>query len=81
MSKRNKQKNDDPGISFTNMDVPGMPWHDRKGKTKDRERAEQLSKKERKAVMWAGLLRVLPTILIMIFSFSLAILLVYFWLS
>jgi len=78
MSKKSKKKFEDPGISFTNMDVPGMPWYDKKAG--NRENIE-LTKKERRAIVRGALLRTIPALLIIAFSFTLAFLLIYLWLS
>ena len=84
MSKKEKKKREkfvDPGISFTDMDVPGMPWYDRKVRRGVQADKIHLSKKEQRSVMWGVFKRTIPMVLAIAASFTLAALLVYLWLS
>jgi len=80
MNKKDKKKFEDSGVSFTNMNVPGMPWYDKKAKRGAHEEIN-LTRKERRAIIWGALLRTLPALLVIAFSFTLAFLLMYLWLS
>jgi len=80
MNKKGKKKFEDPGVSFADMNVPGMPWYDKKAKNGGREDID-LTRKERRAIIWGALLRTLPALLVIVFSFTLAFLIVYLWLS
>lgn len=78
MSKKKKKKYVDDGHTIYNMDVSGFKWHDRKVKNKNKI---DLSKKEKSAMIRAAFAAYLPKVLIILVGFSLAILLLYFWLK
>ena len=81
MSKKDKNRDDDPGVSFTNMDVPGMPWNARnKNKPGGTDDRLQLTRKERRAAVWGMFLRSLPVLFSVIFGFTLTFLIVWLWL-
>ncbi len=79
MSKeKKKRKYVDDGHTIYNMDVDGLKWHDKKKKNKD---YLDLNKKERFAMLKAAFAVYLPKLLIILLGFTLAIILLYFWLS
>ncbi len=79
MSKeKKKRKYVDDGHTIYNMDVDGFKWHDKKKKNKDHL---DLNKKERFAMLKAAFAVYLPKLLIILLGFTLAIILLYFWLS
>ncbi len=76
MKDKNKKKYIDDGHTIYNMNVDGMPNR----KIKNSENIS-LTKKERRALIKAALLHYLPILLGVIICFSIAILIIYFWLN
>jgi len=79
--KKSKKKIEhiDPGISYTNMNVPGMRHYEKNkhngtGKIK-------LSKEERRNILRSGLKAMLPKIAALVLGFLLAFGLVALWLG
>ena len=70
-----KEKYHDDGHTIYNMDVEGMPHRRRHNKT-----GIELTKEERRALVKAGFLHYLPIIFVIMLSFGLTLLLIYFWL-
>lgn len=77
MGKKKKDEYVDDGHTIYNMDIDGFRWHDRKVK---KENKAEVSKKERRAMIRAAYKSYLPSILIVLAGFSLAVVLIYFWL-
>ncbi len=75
---RKKQKYVDDGHTIYNMDIEGFKWHDKKQKQSGQL---NLSKRERFAMTRAAFTVYLPRVLILLLSFSLAVVLLYFWLK
>jgi len=79
--KPKKKYDDDPGISFTNMDVPGMRWHDKKERRRNDDISNaNFSKQERRRILKEGIIRFLPKFISIIFGFTAAFLLISLWL-
>ena len=80
--KDKKQKFVDPGISFTNMNVPGMPYNKHMKHADDAKVQEQkFTASERRKIVWAGFKRFAPMILIIAASFTLVAVLMWLWLG
>ncbi|MCL2847759.1 MAG: hypothetical protein FWE13_03300 [Firmicutes bacterium] len=76
-SKKEKKVFDDPGISYTNMNVPGMRYYD---KHKDNPGSQiQLSKRERRRLIRAGFLSMMPRLILMVLGFSMSFFIVMLW--
>lgn len=78
---KNKKKKDeyiDDGHTIYNMDVEGFKWHDNKVKNKN---SIYVTKEEKKLLIKAALKSYLPKMLIILLGFTLAIILIYFWLN
>jgi len=75
--KKKKKDFDDPGISYTDMNVPGMRFYDKHRYSRSRI---EFSKKERRQLIRAAFLRILPMLIIGILGFTLAFILVALWL-
>ena len=81
VSKKDKKKFEDPGVSFTNMDVPGMRWHDKKERRRNDDISNaNFSKQERRRIMKEGIIRFLPKFVCMILGFAAAFLILALWL-
>lgn len=83
MGKKKKKYDDDSGFTIVNMNVEGMPGYlkpEHKKNLEDLERLK-LTKKERLAMIFGGLVAVLPVLLIFIVSFILVFLFAYLWLA
>lgn len=79
MAKKNKKDEYvDDGHTIYNMDIEGFKWHDKKVKNQN---GLNLSFKERMMLIFAAYKSYLPTLLIMIVGFTLAILLICLWLN
>ncbi len=78
MKKEKKKKYVDDGHTIYNMDIDGFKWHDRKLKN---ENKIGLNKKEKFAMIRAAFSAYFPKVFIILVGFSLAILLLYFWLK
>lgn len=78
MTKKNKKEYIDDGHTIYNMDVEGFKWHDKKVKDK---KNIVLSKRERLMLILSAYKSYLPKLFIIIFAFSLVIVLLYFWLK
>lgn len=77
MKKEKKEKYIDDGHTIYNMDIEGFKWHDRKVKNGQNL---NLTRKERRALIFAAWLSYLPKFIFVIVGFSLAAILIYFWL-
>ena len=77
-NKKKKDKYIDDGHTIYNMDVEGFKWHDNKIKNKNRI---YVSKEERRLLIKAALKTYIPKFLIILLGFTLAIILLYFWLN
>lgn len=78
---KNKKKKDeyiDDGHTIYNMDVEGFKWHDNKVKNKN---SIYVTKVEKRLLIKAALKSYLPKMLIILLGFTLAIILIYFWLN
>lgn len=78
---KNKKKKDeyiDDGHTIYNMDVEGFKWHDNKVKNKN---SIYVTKEEKRLLIKAALKSYLPKMLIILLGFTLAIILIYFWLN
>lgn len=73
--KKKKQKYIDDGHTIYNMDVDGMPHRIPKN-----ESGVNLTKAERRAAIWAAFLHFLPIFIGVLACFTIAYLLIYFWL-
>ncbi len=73
--KKKKQKYVDDGHTIYNMDVDGMPHRISKNKT-----GVGLTKAERRAAILAAFLHFLPIFIGVLVCFTIAYLLIYFWL-
>lgn len=75
--KKKKQKFIDDGRTIYNMDVDGMP-HRRK---KEDPNGVYLTKAERRAAIIAAILHFMPILFLVIFCFTIVMVLLYFWLK
>ena len=78
MSKKDKKKKVkyiDDGHTIYNMNVEGM-----RGYKKSSESADYIDKHEKRILIWAAFKAYAPKLLIVILGFTLAIILIYFWL-
>ena len=78
---KNKKKKDeyiDDGHTIYNMDVEGFKWHDNKVKNKN---SIYVTKEEKRLLIKAALKSYLPKMLIILLGFTVAIILIYFWLN
>ena len=78
MKKEKKEKYIDDGHTIYNMDVEGFKWHDRRVKNGQNL---NLTRKERRALIFAAWIAYLPKFIFVILGFSLAAILIYFWLK
>lgn len=78
MSKKKKQKYVDDGHTIYNMNVEGMRGYQKKIENKDNI---YVNKKEKHAMIKAAFMAYIPKALIMLLSFALAAILLYFWLK
>ena len=76
--KKEKEKYVDDGHTIYNMDVEGFKWHEKKVKNKQNL---SLTRKERRALIFAALISYLPKFLFVLIGFGLAGILIYFWLK
>lgn len=78
-----KKYDDDPGYTVIDMNVEGMPGYVKPEHKKNRREIAQLNltKKERRAIFWGGVLAMLPMALIIIGSFAAMALLAWLWLK
>lgn len=76
MSKKHKEKYIDDGHTIYSMDVDA-DW----STYKEKKQAGYFSKEERKTLINAALKAYFPKLLIVLFGFGLAIVLIYFWLK
>ena len=85
MDKKKKKTEyaDDPGISFTNMNVPGMPYNKHAKKLEDvqKPQKQKFTGKEKRQLIGASFVRLLPILLVVVGAFSIAALLMWGWLS
>ena len=77
MKKKTKKEYYDDGHTIYNMDVDGFKWHDKKKK----EASSNVDEKDRWALIKSAYKAFLPKLLIIILAFTLAIVLIYFWLK
>ena len=75
MKRKNKPKYIDDGHTIYNMDVDGMPH--RRVQSNDNL---NVTKKEKRAMIRAALLRYLPILGLVILAFSVTMLLIFWWL-
>lgn len=75
MKRKNKPKYIDDGHTIYNMDVDGMP--NRRVQSNDNL---NVTKKEKRAMIKAALLRYLPILGLVILAFSVTMLLIFWWL-
>ena len=75
MKRKNKPKYIDDGHTIYNMDVDGMPH--RRVQSNDKL---NVTKKEKRAMIKAALLRYLPILGLVILAFSVTMLLIFWWL-
>lgn len=82
MSKK-KTRDDDSGFSYTDMNVKGAPWYKEPNAEKNRKalESERLSRKEQRAVIWSGFLRMLPILAIAVLSITIAFVLMWLWMK
>lgn len=73
--KKKKVKYIDDGHTIYNMNVEGM-----RGYKKPKGDEVYLDKKEKRMLVWAAFKAYTPKLLIILVGFTLAILLIYFWL-
>lgn len=77
-NKKKKVEYIDDGHTIYNMDVEGLKWHDNKIKNEDRV---YVTKEDKKLLIKAAIKSYLPKMLIVLLGFTLAIILIYFWLN
>lgn len=77
MGKKKKDEYIDDGHTVYNMDIEGFRWHDRKARNANKT---EISKKERRALIRSAYKSYLPPVLMILLGFSLAAVLLYFWL-
>lgn len=75
MKTKKKEKFIDDGHTIYNMDIDGMP---KRSSNKGNEIG--LTRKERRALIIAALLHFIPILIGIVVCFSLAMLIIYFWL-
>lgn len=76
--KKKKDEYIDDGHTIYNMDIEGFKWHDNKIKNKD---SVYVTKEDKKLLIKAALKSYIPKMLIVLLGFTLAIILIYFWLN
>ena len=87
MSKKNNQNNEQEDqykdVTFANMNVEGFRWHKDKHEQKRLTEYEQigLTKKEKRAIIRAAFLNMLPTFLCAMCGFAATMILIYLWLT
>jgi len=85
MAKKQKEKIDDPGISFTNMNAPGMPggYTPRAGdKEKNSQKGQKkISAREKRKLIRQSFARFLLPLVATLVGFGLMFLLLMWWLS
>ena len=77
-NKKKKVEYIDDGHTIYNMDVEGFKWHDNKIKNEDRV---YVTKEDNTLLIKAAIKSYLPKMLIVLLGFTLAIILIYFWLN
>jgi len=85
MAKNRKNKNEKDeyaDVTIANMNVEGFAWHKDEQETKRLTEYEQLglTKKEKRAIIKAAYLNMLPTFLSALCGFTITIILIYLWL-
>ena len=75
--KKKKDEYIDDGHTVYNMDIEGFRWHDRKARNANKT---EISKKARRALIRSAYKSYLPPVLMILLGFSLAAVLLYFWL-
>jgi hypothetical protein len=87
MCKPNKKRNRDKqfvddGSTIADMNVKGMPWYRSAKEMKAKKALDELvvTSKERRAMIYGAFLAYLPVVLIIIASYSLVFVLLYFFL-
>ncbi len=76
MSKKEKQKYVDDGHTIYDMNVDAK-W----SKDRSNNKSIPVPKEERRMLIKAAFLAYIPKLLLVLFSFGLAIVLIYFWLK
>lgn len=76
--KKNKKKFVDDGRTIYNMNVEGFRWYDKK---KRNENKIYVDKDDRNALIKAAFLSYLPIVIIILIGFTVAALLIFFWLK
>lgn len=76
-----KRADYDDGRTVADMNVEGMPWYRSKKARKNGKEVSQLdlSRKERRAVVWAGVKAVLPAAICAVAGMTAAIIIVALW--
>ncbi|MFA6661581.1 MAG: hypothetical protein WCS56_00945 [Bacilli bacterium] len=82
MKNKKKKKKEIDDVSYTDMNVDGFSWYEDKNTKKKKKELNnlQITKRERRAIILAGIQSYLPFFLIFLVSFCLAFLLLYLWL-
>lgn len=88
MSKKNNPNNNEKedeykDVTFANMNVEGFRWHKDEHEQKRLTEYEQigLTKKEKRAIIKAAFLNMLPTFLCAMCGFAATMILIYLWLT
>lgn len=84
MSKKDKQQNQplDEETTFADMNVDGFRWYNPSKKSDDASKEPvHLTRKERRAIMKAGFVAVLPVVGIVAVAFTIVFLLAKLWLG
>ena len=81
--KKNEQEDKYDNVTFANMNVEGFRWHKDEQEQKRLTEYEQigLTKKEKRAIIKAAFINMLPTFLCAICGFAATMLLIYLWLT
>lgn len=79
--KPRKQDDLDMETTFADMNVPGMPWYDRGRKKRKEGEDLQVTRKEKRAMLRAGFLALIPYILGVAGMFLLLFVVMSLWLK
>lgn len=82
MSKKKKKEDEFNNATIANMNVEGFAWHQdyQEEKRVNDYQKIQLTKKEKRAIIKAAFLNLLPTFICIACGFTITMLLIFLWL-
>ncbi len=80
MKNKKEEEFKDDGRSIANMNIDGFSWYN-KNKSLDSKQQIILTKKEKKAIYKAMILKMIPIVIIALIAFTLSYFIIKLWLS